>query len=296
MKKRIAFALIIASAVVFVLTACSAKNGATKDYAYEEEPAEYNGITDMSQGKSEGEAPAQKLIKRYRLSAETKEYEKTLELIDGAVSDLGGYFEKRAENNSYGRYDARLLTAVIRIPEDKAESFLSGIKGISNVKSFTKTAENVTEAYIDAEARLQSLEAEREGLLNMISSVDSAKEYDFWLTLHREISDKEQDIASLKARLRNYDNLVSYATFELDLTEVKEYTEPEKEQFGTRISTAFTASWKRFAENFKDFAVSLVSAMPTLLTFTVISVVIFLCVFLPIRGARIRRRKSQNDK
>ncbi len=296
MKKRIAFALIIASAVVFVLTACSAKNGAMKDYAYEEEPAEYNGITDMSQGKSEGEAPAQKLIKRYRLSAETKEYEKTLELIDGAVSDLGGYFEKRAENNSYGRYDARLLTAVIRIPEDKAESFLSGIKGISNVKSFTKTAENVTEAYIDAEARLQSLEAEREGLLNMISSVDSAKEYDFWLTLHREISDKEQDIASLKARLRNYDNLVSYATFELDLTEVKEYTEPEKEQFGTRISTAFTDSWKRFAENFKDFAVSLVSAMPTLLTFTVISVVIFLSVFLPIRGARIRRRKSQNDK
>ena len=191
-----------------------------------------------------------------------------------AVSEAGGYFEKRNETSAYGKRDVRKLTAVIRIPADKADSFLTGVKGAVNVNSFSKTAENVTEAYIDAEARLQTLEAEREGLLNMISSVDSAAQYDFWYKLHEAISEKEQDIAALKARLRNYDSLVSYSTFELNLVEVKEYTEPEKETFGSRLKTAFIGSWTGFAEGFKDFAVGFVQAFPGLLTFAVISTVI----------------------
>lgn len=296
MKKRITALLLAALIVLPLLASCSAAPGMAKNESYDAAPAEYESIAGKPAEQSPGETAQQKLIKRYSVSAETKAFDEALALIDSTVSELCGYYEKRTENSAYGRYDTRMLNAVIRIPEDKAESFLSGVKGAANVKSFTKTAENVTEAYIDAEARLQALEAEREGLLNMISSVDSAKEYDFWLTLHRELSDNEQDIAALKAKLRNYDNLVSYATFELELTEVKEYTEPEKEKYGARLSSAFTESWESFAENFKDFTVSFVRAVPTLLTLTVVSVVIFLCIFLPIHAARIRRRKENKDK
>lgn len=302
MKKKILLIALAAILALPILASCAAKSGRSAEadnYSYYsdvgEAPAEYDGLTDK-QAEQESAPSQQKLIKRYNVSAETKVFDETLTLIDKTVSDLGGYFEKRTENNAYGKYDARMLSAMIRIPEDKAESFLTGIKGAANVKSFTKTADNVTEAYVDAEARLQTLEAEREGLLNMISSVDSATQYDFWLTLHHELSDKEQDIAALKARLRSYDNLVSYATFNLDLTEVKEYTEPEKEKYGSRISAAFTESWERFGEGFKDFTVSFVRAIPTLLTLAVISTVIFLCIFLPVRASVKKRRKAQNNK
>lgn len=294
MKKRITVILLAAVTALFVLTSCAANGGAMKNDAYNEAPAERSGVSDMSMSSEQkGEASSQKLIKRYSVSAEAKEYDEALSMIDKAVSDAGGYFEKRAETNAYGKRDVRVLSAIIRIPEDKSEGFLTGVRGALNVRSYTKTADNVTEAYIDTEARLQTLEAEREGLLNMISSVDSAKEYDFWLTLHRELSDKEQDIAALKAKLRSYDNLVSYATFELDLTEVKEYTEPEKEKFGARLGTAFKESWQSFADNAQDFTVWFVRALPGLLTFAVISVAIFLCIFLPIRAGRAKRRKAQ---
>ena len=301
MKKKVIVIILAAVIALTVLASCSAKSGlSTSDsYSYNsdigEAPAEYDGVTDKSAGQT-SDPSKQKLIKRYSVSAETKIFDQTLALIDQTVSELGGYFEKRAENNAYGRYNSRVLNAVIRIPEEQAESFLSGIKGAANVRSFTKTADNVTEAYVDAEARLQTLQAEREGLLNMISSVDSATQYDFWLTLHRELSDKEQDIASLQARLRNYDNLVSYATFDLELTEVVEYTEPEKEKYGSRLSTAFKESWENFAENFKDFTVGFVRAIPTLITLSVISGVIFICVFIPVRAARIKRKKNQDNK
>ncbi|MBQ7700430.1 MAG: DUF4349 domain-containing protein [Clostridia bacterium] len=301
MKKKILLIALAAILALPILASCAAKSGSLAEadnYSYSDAgdaPAEYDGLTDK-QAEQESAPSQQKLIKRYNVSAETKVFDETLTLIDKTVSDLGGYFEKRTENNAYGKYDARMLNAVIRIPEDKAESFLFGIKGAANVKSFTKTADNVTEAYVDSTARLQTLEAEREGLLNMISSVDNAKDYEFWLTLHRELSDKEQDIAALKAKLRNYDNLISYSTFNLDLAEVKEYTEPEKEKYGSRISAAFTESWERFAENFKDFTVGLVRALPTLITLAVVSVIIFLCIFLPVRASVKKRRKAQNVK
>lgn len=291
--KRVMIAVILAALTTLaVLTSCSAKNGlAASSDNYYSDASEDNESIAVNPGEKSTAPANQKLIKRYNVSAEAKEYDEALKMIDKAVTDAGGYFEKRAETNAYGKRDVRVLSAIIRIPEDKSEGFLTGVRGALNVRSYTKTADNVTEAYIDTEARLQTLEAEREGLLNMISSVDSAKDYDFWLTLHHELSDKEQDIAALRARLKSYDNLVSYSTFELDLTEVKEYTEPEKEAYGSRLGTAFKESWENFAENFKDFTVVLVRALPALLTFAVISTVIFLCIFLPVRAGIKKRRK-----
>ena len=213
--------------------------------------------------------------------------------LDKAVSDAGGFFELRVQTNIYS-YDTRRLTATVRIPSEKSGEFLNSLRGIANVTSFEKAAEDVTAAYIDIEARLQTLEAEREGLLNMISSVDSAEQYDFWYKLHEAISEKEQDIAAYKAQLKNYDDLSSYSTFSLNLIEVKEYTEPEKEGYGTRLGNAFKESWEKFGENFKDFTVSFVRGFPGILTFAVISSAIFLAVFLPIRAAKRRRRKAQN--
>ncbi|MBR6922456.1 MAG: DUF4349 domain-containing protein, partial [Clostridia bacterium] len=144
--------LVLAAVIALPVLASCAKSGMSASDSYSnysdsdisEAPMEYDGVTDKST-EQKSDAPQQKLIKRYKVSAETKAFEQTLALIDQTVSELGGYFEKRTENNAYGRYNSRVLNAVIRIPEEQAESFLSGIKGAANVKSFTKTAENVTE-------------------------------------------------------------------------------------------------------------------------------------------------------
>ena len=290
MKKIIIILLAVLLAVP-VLASCSAKSnsGAVLDRASNEAYEE-----DHAPGeKSDGGSNDRKLIKRYAVNAETKAYDEKAPELDKAVSDAGGYFERRAETNGYS-YGVRRLTATVRIPADRSDAFLDGLRELYNVTSFEKAAEDVTAAYVDIEARLQTLEAEREGLLNMISSVNSAEQYDFWYKLHETISEKEQDIAAYKAQLKNYDSLSSYSTFTIYLTEVKEYTEPEKEGYGTRIKNAFTESWEKFGENFKDFTVAFVRGFPGILTFAVISTGIFLAVFLPIRAAKRRNRQAKN--
>ena len=284
----ITLALIIA---VSAFASCSAKNNSGVSYDIAPSEGQYEPYPEAD--KTDGKTGERKLIKRYSVTSETKKYDDTAKKLDKAVSDYGGYFERRAETNIYS-YDTRRLTATVRIPSDKSDEFLIVLRDISNVTSFEKAAEDVTGTYIDIEARLQTLEAEREGLLNMISSVDSAEQYDFWYKLHEAISEKEQDIAAYRAQLKNYDDLSSYSTFTINLTEVKEYTEPEKEGYGTRLGNAFKESWEKFAENFKDFTVSFVRGFPGLLTFTVISVAVFLAVFLPVRASIRRRRKTQN--
>ncbi len=289
MKKTVLI-LICVLLGVSVLASCSAKGGAIADSARSDSDYGY-GVPEQSAENPAGENSTKKLIKRYNVSAETKEYDKTSSLLDQAVNEAGGYFERRSEIKATAN-GARRLTATVRVPADKADGFLNDIRGISNVTSFEKSAEDVTSAYIDIEARLQTLEAEREGLLKMISSVDSAEQYEFWYKLHNAISEKEQDIAAYKAQLKNYDELASYSTLTLNLNEVKEYTEPEKEGFDVRLKKAFTESWEKFAEGFKDFTVFFVRSFPALLTFAVISGIIFLAIFLPIRVSRKRGKKA----
>ena len=289
--KKIVIIMLSLILAVSAFASCSAKSNSGVSYDIAPSESQYEPYREADKtGSDSGE---RKLIKRYSVTAETKKYDDTSSQLDKAVSDYGGYFERRAETNTYS-YDTRRLTATVRVPSDKADEFLTVLRDIANVTSFEKAAEDVTAAYIDIEARLETLEAERAGLLNMISTVNSSEQYDFWYKLHEAISEKEQDIAAYRAQLKNYDDLSSYSTFTINLTEVKEYTEPEKEGYGTRLGNAFKESWEKFGENFKDFTVSFVRGFPGLLTFTVISVAVFLAVFLPVRASIRRRRKAQN--
>ena len=160
---------------------------------------------------------------------------------------------------------------------------MSGLGSIMNVTSSSSSAENVTEAYYDAAARLDTLKAERESLQKMMASIDTAVQYDFWLTLQKRLSETEQDIAALEARLRTYDNRVSYSTVTINLREVLELTPAESPTFGSRISKAFASSWQSFGEFWQDVAVFIVSALPAIITLAVIVLVIVVTVLAATR-------------
>lgn len=109
------------------------------------------------------------------------------------------------------------------------------------------------------------------------------------LTLQKRLSETEQDIASLEARLRSYDNRVTYSTVTLTMREVIEFTPTEAPTFADRISKAFTSSWESFAEFWQDFAVFFVSALPTLCVIAIIAVTVIVIVV-----ASAKKRKNKN--
>ncbi|MDD6261129.1 MAG: DUF4349 domain-containing protein [Clostridiales bacterium] len=277
--------------LTLLLCSCSSQGNAfdgNYGNVIEPESPNYSGKDSVSSGLievSDVEESGQKIIRTCTIEGETREFDTTSAALSDAISAVGGYIESQSSTGiSYGSgRSSRRLTATVRVPADKYEDFVSGLGRIMNVTSSSSSAENVTEAYYDAAARLETLKAERESLQKMMASIDTAVQYDFWLTLQKRLSETEQDIAALEARLRTYDNRVSYSTVTINLREVLEFTPAESPTFGSRISKAFSSSWQSFGEFWQDVAVFIVSALPAIITLAVIVLVIVVTVLAATR-------------
>lgn len=239
-----------------------------------------------------------KIIRTFTVYGETKTYDEALAEINTSIASAGGFIsESRVTGASYNHYGSYSRTAylVIKIPAEKLDAFISQIGGALNITSSASTQQDVSEAYYSVEARMKTLETERESLLAMMASIDSAKDYDFWYTLQKKISETEQQIAEYQAILKSYDGQVAYSTVNLTIDEVVEYTpiKDDEPTFGERIAEAFIKSWKDFGIGFMDFTVFLVSAIPTLLIFPGIPAVI---VIIVIAVNRKNKKKKEENK
>ena len=279
MKKRSLTLICIAirTLAVVMLAMCSCGKGSdgamdidkeAPNQSYKSDGSFNNGMLDLPEGDG-----TQKLIRTCSVEAETRDFDTATASLNERISQFGGYVE--SQNSTGSSYNSsrgsRRLTVTVRIPAEKFGDFVAGLGDIMNVTGTTSEVQNITEAYYDTEARLETLKAERESLQKMMASIDNAKEYDFWLTMQTRLSTIEQDIASLEAKLRTYDNRVSYSTVRISLNEVIEYTPAASPTFAERVSRSFKSSWKSFASFWQDFAVWIVSLLPVIITLSVIA-------------------------
>jgi hypothetical protein len=311
MKKKSTAAILTLAALLslaLLFSSCSARSGNLSDEKGYSSPS-YSSRTspeaaDYSLGEAGG-APTelkegQKLIRTCRIDAETKEFDSAVSAIKARAAELGGYIESEQLYNGSDRYYSskyagrgtdRTLSAVFRIPQDKLQQFTDGIAGAVSVTGLSTTSSDVTDEYIDIEARLETLKTERQSLLQMMASINTTKDYEFWYQLHIRVTELENEIASYEASVRNIDSKVSYSSVSLNLAEVVEYT-TEEPGFFARIGQAFTDSWKDFAGGCADLAVWFVEAIPTLLVIAGITVAVVFIIRSIVRKSR-RKRSGQ---
>ena len=252
--------------VVLSLISCGDSNKATMNDGYYEPDYESSDSNDLL---IDGEIKDySKIIKNVTAYGETKQYDECIESTKALVTKYNGYIENsNISGTSYGStVTRRRASFVFRIPAENLEAFKSEISTILNITSINENAKNVSEEYYNLEAIIETLSAEREGLLNILKSLDNSTQYDYWIKITERLSDIEKQIAVYTAQLNNLDNKISYSTFTLTVEEVKEYTEDAPEKFGDRVSNAAKKSWKNFAENLKSFIVGFVYCIPTFLT------------------------------
>ena len=313
MKKKIRCASLIALilSALFIIPlfgSCAASEG---NYAADVAPdmdyskgEDYNGgvsyAPDGSLTTDNTVTANRKIIRTYTVYGETKTYDSALAEINTSIAAYNGYIsESRVTGASYNQYGSYGRTAylVIKIPAENLDAFISQIGGALNVTSSASTQQDVSEAYFSIEARMKTLETERESLLQMMASINTASDYDFWYTLQKKISETEQQIAEYQAILKSYDGQVAYSTVNLTINEVGEYTPVKDDEptFGERIAEAFIESWKSFGEGFMDFTVFMVSAIPTLLIFPGIPVVIII-IASTVNKKKKKAKKQQEEE
>lgn len=226
-----------------------------------------------------------KIIKNGNLSIETLEFDKFISELDAAVSEFGGYIE---ESSTYGARDYRSADYTIRIPYKKYDSFISVIGNLATVTSSSESIENVTLQYIDIEARLDALKAERDSFMELM---DRAETIDDILQIQSHLTDVNYQIESYTSQLKALENKVSYSTIRLDVAEVARITPEQPKTVWERISTGFSESIYSVKEGFKNLFVGFVVATPYLAVYAVVIIIIVVVIVIIVKQSKKKQQK-----
>lgn len=285
MKLKRALSLLLAILLITALFAgCSAKapasgNAGSAGDSFNNESAKPEAGLEDSTVLDPGVADDRKLIRTISMNAETEDMDALLSLLSSRIKELGGYVERREiqSGSAYESHRSRYATLTIRIPAKALDTFVSHVEGASNITSVSEDAEDVTLDYVATESRLKVLKAEEERLLQFLSEAKNVSEM---LEIEKRLTQVRAELESVTSQLNAYDNLVSYGTVHLRISEVKQYTVVEEEDptLWERIGDGFMNSLKALGTILEGLLVFFVSAIPFLIIPAIIVVVIVIVV------------------
>ena len=153
-------------------------------------------------------SPGRMLVRTASLRMESEDPEEAANRIVMIVESYGGYVAQLSIS-SKGESSAYLL---VKVPEKYFFQALNEIKGVGEVVSEEVNARDVTEHYIDLEARLRNLRAEEEWLL---AAVDKAKTVQDLIMLEKELWRVRGEIERIEAQLKNLERMATYSTISI---------------------------------------------------------------------------------
>jgi len=227
-----------------------------------------------------------KLIKRVNLDMETLEFDTFMNDLNQTISQYSGYIED--SNIYYGTYDyhkSRNASITVRIPVESLDSFVNNIGNKANVTNKYESAEDITLAYLDTDSRKKALEIQQERLLELLEKAETMEDI---IALESRLSEVTYDLEMAQSTINNYDNLVSYSTVTINLTEITRVTNPEDETAGARIKAGLNNTLYDMKESSIEFTIWFVTNLPYILLLAVIACLII----FTIKNRRHRRQKQ----
>lgn len=307
MKKIKQFILcsLLASSLVVSLAGCgaeSSKQNMAQDEMSEEvteemvmEDSADSGLPQAGAGESGAVAntlsavtqeESVKLIWRADLSMETLEFDKTLSQINALIEEQKGFVESSSSSggsDAQGNYINKSAYLTARIPANQLNLFLSKLNGFGSITSQNLSSENISLQYADTQARKEALQTEYDKLIDLMAK---AENIDTVIALEARLSEVRLQLDSLSSQLRAYDNLVDYATVELNIMEVKKLNAVSAVGIGERIQNGFSDTMFGIKTFFENSIVFLVVNLPV---FILIAIPVLIVLFL------LRKRKQNKD-
>lgn len=212
-----------------------------------------------------------KIIYTTYLSIETKDFDWSQQQLNETLSDVDGYMESSNEYTD-STDNTRTLSLTLRVPKGSYSAFLGVAENVvGNVTSKSESADDVTTQYLDLQARLDNLTAQRTRLQELQASADNLSDL---LQIESSLSDVQYQIESYQSQMNWYANQVEYCTINITLDEVETLTSTDN-SFGSRLSEAFRNGWSNFTAGVQSVVVFLIGAWPAIVIGAVCGVVIY---------------------
>ena len=158
--------------------------------------------------------------------------------------------------------------------------------------SSSRSTEDVTLQYVDTESRVNALKTEQTRLLELLSQADNMTDL---LEIESRLTDVRDELERYASRLKVLENRVDYATVNLSISEVKEYTPVEEPTLWERISKGFRDNLEGVGDDLLDVLVWFIVSLPYLVVFAVV-ITIIVRVVKRIRRRRVAKKAAKQPK
>lgn len=185
---------------------------------------------------------SRKVIRNAELSIEVKSPSAAETRVSTLIEGLGGYVASsdRQVNADEGARATSRVQLSLRVPSERLEQALRDIKRLgSGAESEKIGSEDVTDEYIDVEARITNqrrLEQQLAGILTQANKVDDA------LKVHQELTSVRTEIDRLEGRKRFLETESSLAKIALTIGPIPPVVATNSNEFAVSVRRAATDS------------------------------------------------------
>ena len=243
----------------------SVNEAASADAAYDSAAGAANSSIVPEELPDSTDETSQKIIYNADINMESTDFDAARDALLAAVDDCGAWMEYSSLSGDAKDHD-RYAYYTVRVPVENYRTFLAAVGEAGSVLDLSETAENITSSYIDVQARLSALEAQRDRLNELADQAETTADL---LEIESQLSDVQYQLENYTRQLRSMDQQVSYSTVDIYLREVATLT-PTGVTFGERIADAFGGGWDAFVGFLQGLVIALVYLWPVLLIAVVV--------------------------
>ncbi len=276
MTKKI---LIVIISILLVFSGCSSLQPAS-DSAMHQEYASSDGGSE----RGESETFGLKVIKSGSMTIEVNSIDQSINEIRVFLDEMHG---EVTYLHQYTGDRAHYANLTIRIPSESFDNLQSSLVSIGNVLNRTTSTTDVTEEYIDLEARRKVLEDKKEAYTDLLAKAITVEEI---LQVERELERVVYEIESNIGRMNFIENQVAMSTINLSIRE-KAITEFQGVNFLDRIRYALRDGFNSML----NFAVNFIIVIIWLIPFAPFIVLLYF-LLKKLRSLFKKRKNLRNEK
>lgn len=183
-------------------------------YAPQATYSESGLVYGKTNGNSAYDSMDQMIVQTSSIDLEVQDVPAALDSIKSIATAHGGYIGSMSVNTRSG--DRLYGLATMRVPASSFDPVIGEIKKIGTVKSQSLQADDVTEEYIDLQARRDALAGQLVQYQRIMEKAENVSEI---LEVQQAIERVQVELDRIDGRLKYLDNRVDYATITVSVHE-----------------------------------------------------------------------------
>lgn len=190
--------------------------------------------------------------------------------IERLVQDADGFIADA--NVDVKNRKGRRGNWTIRVPVANFDAFLNKAGSIGIPVSRSRNAEDVTEEYVDIEARIANKKKLEARIIELLDRPDDKIQH--VIEVERELGRVREEIERMEGRIRYFKDRIELTTVSISVREEQEYVPPENPGFSNRITRAWNGSLVNTKRGAEDFAVWFVGNLLAIIFWLTIALIV----------------------